>query len=148
MFCNPDIPWIFYCIFFQDHLVPLYPLHPAITNCCPFPWPLFYFCLILPPSNLPLLSCHPAIYLWVFLYFSCWFSFFIRFHIWVKLYDTCLAQAGLFHLAQCSPGPSMLLQRVNFSFLLPGSIPLYKCPIVVLATHILMGRKIYQYRQI
>ena len=39
---------------------------------------------------------------------------FIKFHIWVELYGVCLSLADLFHLAWCSPGPSILLQKVHF----------------------------------
>ena len=58
----------------------------------------------------------------------------------MKAYGICLSLTGLFHLAKHFMGPSVLLQKVNFfSFLCPSSIPLCKCPIVVLSTHLLMG---------
>ena len=45
----------------------------------------------------------------------------------MKSHSTCLSLTGLFHLAQCSLGPSALSQRVKFSsFLWPSSIPLCK----------------------
>ena len=40
---------------------------------------------------------------------------------------------------QCSPCPSILLQRAKFSFSWLSSIPLYNCLIVVLSTHPLMN---------
>ena len=45
----------------------------------------------------------------------------------------------LISLTPGSPGSSILSQRVKFSsFSCPGIIPLCKCPIVVLSTHLLM----------
>ena len=45
----------------------------------------------------------------------------------MKSYGICLSLTGLFHLAECSPGPSMLLQRVKLSsFLQLSNIPLGK----------------------
>ena len=57
----------------------------------------------------------------------------------MKSHGICLSLIGLFHLTLCSPGPSILLQRAKFcSFLWPSKIPMCKCPIVVLSTHLLM----------
>ena len=66
----------------------------------------------------------------------------LDFHLWVKSYGICLSLTGLFHFAWCSPGPSILSQRVKYSFfffLQPSSIPLCKCPNAVLSTHLLGG---------
>ena len=54
--------------------------------------------------------------------------FCFRFHVSVKSYGICLSLSTLFHLAQYSLGPSMLLQMVRlYSFLWPSNIPLNIC---------------------
>ena len=53
----------------------------------------------------------------------------------MKSYAICLSLTGLFHLACCSPYPSILLQRAKLSSFFMAE---YKCPIVVLSTHLLM----------
>ena len=42
-------------------------------------------------------------------------------------YDTWFSLTGLFYLAQCSPGSSVLCQMERFFFLQPSSVPLCKC---------------------
>ena len=64
----------------------------------------------------------------------------IKFHLSVRSYGICPSPPGLFHLAQCSPAPSMLLERVGApSFFLLPTIPLCKCTSVFWSTHLLMG---------
>ena len=73
------------------------------------------------------------------LYLACLFVLMIRFHLQVRSYGICLSPPGLFHLAECSPVPSMLLRRVGVPpFFLLSSIPLCKCTPVFLSTHLLM----------
>ena len=63
----------------------------------------------------------------------------IRSHVWVKLHCICVSLTGLCHLAWCSPSPSMLSQRVNFSsFVKLNSISLCECIIVVLSTYLVI----------
>ena len=101
---------------------------------------LFLFAQFLHPLPSPCPSCHLALCRWVCPHFPCSFSLFIRFNIWAKSYGICLSLTGVFHLAECSPGPSTQSQRVKFSssFLWLNSIPLCKCPIVVLSTYLLI----------
>ena len=101
----------FLLYFFHYHLTPLDPA-PSNHIMSPFSFLLSPSTPQLPPS----LSCHPALHPWVCLCLACYFSLFIRFHIWVQSCVICLSLTGLFHLPYCSPGPSMLLQRVKFSF--------------------------------
>ena len=55
------------------------------------------------------------------------------FQLKVRLYGICLSPPGLFHLAQCSPVPSMMSQRAGApSFSLLCRIPLCKCTIVLI----------------
>ena len=63
----------------------------------------------------------------LWLYFACLFVLLIRFHLQVRSYSVCLSLPGLFHLAQCSPLPFILLQRIGAPFFLLHSIPLCKC---------------------
>ena len=46
------------------------------------------------------------------LYYPCLFVLVISFQLKVRSYGICPSLPGLFHLAECSPFPSMLLQRV------------------------------------
>ena len=89
----------------------------------PFPFPHF----IRPLWLLSVCSLFPRLWLC----FACWFVLLIRFHLQVRSYGICLSLPDLFHLAQCSPVPSMLLWRAGapFFFLL-HSIPLCKCTTV------------------
>ena len=50
-----------------------------------------------------------------------------------EIIGICLSLTGLFHFV-CSPGPSILSQRISFLLFLQPS----KCPIVVLSTHLVM----------
>ena len=57
----------------------------------------------------------------------------IIWYLYLSLSDWCMS------LTKCSPGPPILSQRENFLlFLRLSSIPLCKCPRVVLSTHLLM----------
>ena len=72
------------------------------SHCCPCPWFFSFLFLFLVESLHPTQVRHsgqPALYLWVCYYCACSIFFFIRFHIWVKSYGTCLFLTGLFHLA-------------------------------------------------
>ena len=61
------------------------------------------------------------------LYFACLFVLLIRFYLQMRSYGICLSPPGLYHLAQCSPDPSMLSRRIRApSFFLLHSIPLHK----------------------
>ena len=125
--------------FFHYHLVPLYSPtssnhHTAVQSKRPFS-----FLLNISTPNLPLplaVVCSPSMSQSLFFLLV---QFFSRFHKWMKSYGICLSLTGLFHLPLCSPDPSILLQRVKFSsFIWLSSIPLCKCPIVVLSTHLMM----------
>ena len=129
---------------FHYHLSPYVPCPQQSAHCCS--WAFFPFCSIPPPpklSSTPLaplppltIICSPYMSLSLFFLLV---QFVHRFHIWVKSYGICLSLTGLLHLAKCSLGPSILLQRVKFSsFLQLNSIPLCKCPMVILSTHLLV----------
>ena len=77
-------------------------------------------------------------------------QFVLYFHVSGSIFHTCsfswlwygiyLSPPGLFHLALCSPDPSMLSWRVGApSFFLLHGILLCKCTTVFLSTHLLMG---------
>ena len=67
-------------------------------------------------------------------------QFVLSFHRWVESCSIFLSLTALFYLASWSPGPCTLLKRIKFSSLSwPSSIPLCKCPLVVLSTHLLMN---------
>ena len=57
----------------------------------------------------------PALTNYYFALCFCEFDIF-RFHIWVRSYSICLSLSELFHLAECPPGSSMLLQIAGPSF--------------------------------
>ena len=93
-----DIFIYFYCII----SITIYLLYiPQSPYWCPRPWVLFPFCLIPPPAN-----THPprsvsliSIYESVSILLVSSFSWFLRFHRWIKSYSICLFLTGLFHLA-------------------------------------------------
>ena len=116
------------CLQIKSSSITIYPPIPSST--CPHSIPrhnhhtvicvdeffaFFTFCSITPiqPLN-PCLRQRSACSLSVSLSLFCLYILFIGFHIWVKSYGICLFLTGLFHLAYCSPGPSMLSQRVRF----------------------------------
>ena len=124
---------------------PLSPTPSTVTSHSPSfplwlcPWDLYTCSLMtlallpsimpLPPPLWSLSVCSLFPCLW--LCFACWFVLLIRFHLQVRSYGICLSLPDLFHLAQCSPIPSMLLRRVGApSFFLLHRIPLCKCTIV------------------
>ena len=85
---------------FSIAIYSLYTQHPHTLQspyCYLCPWVLSPFCSITLPTKLTH-SYHPTVYLWVCLYFACYFILFIRFHIWVKSYGIFLSLTGLFHL--------------------------------------------------
>ena len=87
---------------------------------CLWPWVLYTCSLMTLPFHCPVISLPPlfwllslcSLFLCLWLYFARFFILLIRFHLEVRSYGICPSQPGLFHLAQCSPVPSMLLQRV------------------------------------
>ena len=137
---------VYFLLYISTAIYPSYTLfhlhphcfHPQSLHHCPCSWVLFLFLLDTPTPATPQ-SWQHAFSLWVCLYFACYFSLFITFHIWVKSYGISLSLTGLFHLAKYSLCPSMLLKGWTFSSVLwPGNILLCKCTIVILPTHLLM----------
>ena len=111
---TPSLIWFCPWVFYTYDLTTLPPLSPVI--------------ILLPPLWL-LSVCSLFQNLW--LYCACLFVLLIRFHLQVRSYGICLSLTGLFHLAQCSPVPSMLPQRIGApSFFLLSRIPMCKCTIV------------------
>ena len=105
------------------------------------PWWLFPLFPPLPSFLFPSGYCQFVLYFHVsgYILLAC-LSLLIRVHLYVRSYGVCLSLPGLFHLAWCSPVPSMLLQRVEApSFSLLHRIPSCKCTTVFLSTHLLMG---------
>ena len=91
----------FYCIFPITIYAP-YPLPPpptAINTLLSMSMSSFFFARSLHPPKLPPESCQTVLYLWVCLYFVCYLSLFIRFHIWVQSSGTCHSLTGLFYSA-------------------------------------------------
>ena len=104
--------FLFYFLlyFFYYHSSPLHPPPPpAVTTLLFMSRRTFTFLLepFIPwlPQELSGFSLSMSLFLF------CLFSLFVR--LYVKSYGVCLSLTGLFHLAWCSPGPSMLLQRLN-----------------------------------
>ena len=57
-----------------------------------------------------------------------------------EIIHICLSEPGLLHLAQCSPGPSVLLQMAAISsFLRLVNIPLYVYAIFSLSIYLAMS---------
>ena len=112
---NPYYIDIYYIYFLPNPFIFFHPApnHPPLRQLSvSFMYPCFCFCFV-----------HQ-------------FILFFKFHISVRSYGICLSLTGLFHLAQCSPGPTMLSQKVRFpSFLWPSGITWYKCTRAFLSTH-------------
>ena len=98
---------LFFILFFplpfpplSPSLPPRTPSHTQSPHYCPHPLVPVFFCSIPAPSTLtPHQSHQPALYLWVCFYVSCYFSMFIRFHIWVKTCSICLLSDRLISLS-------------------------------------------------
>ena len=111
-------------IIIQLQLSAFYP-HPSTPpqpNPSPFPTAALvldfgHVSFIIVPYN-PSTHCHLPTPLWLlsvcsliqclWFYFAHLFVLLIRFHLQVRSYGICLLPPGLFHLALCSPVPSML----------------------------------------
>ena len=122
---------------------PPFPSTPSIPTSHPQTYPLWlcpwvlYTCSLMTLLRVsPITPLSPPLWLLLFcslfqclwFYFAGLFVLLIRLHLKVKSYGICLSPPGLFHLAECSPVPSMLSQRVGApSFPLLHSIPLRKC---------------------
>ena len=129
--------FIFYCIFFCYHLVPLYLPPPHSHSLLSMSMSPFSFLLIpVYPQN-PLISCHPVLYESLF----CSLVQFVHQipHkneiIWYLPFSAWLISLSIMFSGSIHTG-----KMVKFSsFLWPTGIPLCKCPTVVLSTHLLMG---------
>ena len=90
---------------FYSFLSPPYPFPPGNHSSV-----IFFYMFIFVSFGL-------FIYSGIFYLLVCWF---FVFHIWVISYSICLSPSDLFHLAQYTQGPSILLQMAsNFT---PGHI--------------------------
>lgn len=93
---------------------------------------------LLPSSNLPLPFLPlPKLLVTIICSLLLWDQY--SFHMQMRSCCICLSLPGLFHLIQCPPGLSMLLQMTGFHpFLWLNNTPLCICPRFSLTIHPLM----------
>ena len=131
--------YLIFIIFFPLPFSPLLVSPPAITTLLSMSMSPFSF-LFNPSTPLPPSSptdWRPALHLWVCPYFLCSVCSLDSTYEWSHRVFVFLWLA--FSLSIMFSRSIHMLQRVKFySFLQPSSIPLCKCPTVVLSTHLLM----------